>query len=197
MLAGLRPRLGVVVPGDSTGEVDAESVVDAVVAVEVDSESVVLTESEPLPEELVVGDDFSDAVFTKFGSEAEAVEDIGAGEGDREVFHGLRVRFAKDDLEKVLRVRSADTLGAAVTSTLGLAFARVLSAVGLVLVTVAVLVVEVGVVVVVVVVVVLLLFLELRPGRLPAFSLNEACRRILLPVSTSIGCTGDCASAEY
>lgn len=176
MLAGLRPRLGVVVPVDSTGDVDVES--DAVLFV---VESIVLTDSVLVPEDPAVGV-FSRAVFVDFGS--EEVEGMETGEGDREVFHGLRVRFANDDLEKALRGRSADTLGAAVTSTLGLMLAegKGVSLLLLLSVVVVLLILSVGGCV-------------LRTGRLPAFSLSEACRRILFPVSTSICCVGDCASA--
>lgn len=210
ILAGLRPLLGVVVPDDSMGEVDAESEVEVVAVVVVDDPaSVVLTDSVLVVEELVATDDTG--LESGEGDEEGEVEVdcIGAGEGDRDVFHGLRVRFANDALEKAFRVRSVDTLGAAVTSTLGLTLAGVegvLLEEVLVLSVVAVVVVLAVVVVVVVVVVVavgavvvaaavLLLFFELRNGRRPAFSRNEACRRILLPVSTSIVCVGDCVSA--
>lgn len=218
MLAGLRPLLGVVVPDDSMGEVDAESEVEVVAVVVNDPASVVLTDSVLVTEELVATDD------TGLGSgegdeEGEGeVDCIGAGEGDRDVFQGLRVRFANDGLEKAFRVRSVDTLGAAVTSTLGLTLGvlleevLVLSVVAVVVVVVVVVVsaaaaaavvvvvvevvLAVGAVVVVAapVAVLLLLFFELRNGRRPAFSRNEACRRILLPVSKSIDCVGDCVS---
>lgn len=215
MLAGLRPLLGVVVPEDSMGEVDAESEVEVVAVVVDDAVSVVLTDSVLVIEELVATDDTGLGSGEGDGEGEVEVDCIGAGEGDRDVFHGLRVRFANDGLEKAFRVRSVDTLGAAVTSTLGLTLAGVegvlleevlvLPVVSVVVLSAAaaaavvVVVVAVGVVVVVAAVVpapvaVLLLFFELRSGRRPAFSRNEACRRILLPVSTSMVCVGDCES---